>query len=102
MTYKCPVCGFDELTEPPELFTICPCCATELGNTDYDRTHAELRAEWLASGASWWDPGRNPPPGWSADKQLRRAKLYENPSWPLIESLCTAVMILERHRYPGK
>jgi len=61
MTYKCPVCGFDDLESAPELFTICPCCGTEFGNTDFDVAHEELRSRWLNQGAPWFDFGTQKP-----------------------------------------
>jgi hypothetical protein len=71
--HHCPVCGYNELQHAPELFTICPCCGTEFGNSDFGVSHEELRACWLARGAPWFDAGTPRPPAWSADKQLAKA-----------------------------
>ncbi|SRR6266540_2730000 len=69
--YICPVCGYNNLRYPPRDETICPSCYTEFGYDDATRSHAALRAEWLANGAHW--QGANvmqPPPGWNAYEQL--------------------------------
>lgn len=77
----CPVCGWDELEEPPynsygnASFEICPCCGTEFGYSDATTSHDELRRRWLDSGAVWQAPSRTPPPGWNAVAQLSRAGL---------------------------
>ena len=54
MTYKCPVCGYDEMEDPPTHYEICSCCGTEFQNDDYDVTHEELRARWIDAGAKWF------------------------------------------------
>ena len=73
MTYTCPVCGYDGMPDPPADFEICPCCGTEFGNDDFDATHEELRARWVAGGARWWYTPEAPPAGWDPSEQLRRA-----------------------------
>jgi len=70
MTYTCPVCGYNELEDPPNRFEICPSCGTEFGNDDYFNTHAELRQQWITSGAKWWSDCDSPPPDWSPVTQL--------------------------------
>ena len=70
-TYLCPVCGYDRLESPPQDWSICPCCLTEFGYSDYKRSHAALRAEWIANGAKWGDPSTPKPPHWNPIKQLR-------------------------------
>lgn len=52
--YTCPVCDYNKLSDPPTNFNICPSCGTEFDNDDYDKTHAELRAEWIKGGRKWW------------------------------------------------
>ena len=81
MRYICPVCGYPELSLPPEDYTICPSCGTEFGYDDFaltprdvDRRHAELRREWFERGASWFDPSTPPPLGWDPVEQLMRAR----------------------------
>lgn len=65
--YLCPVCGYDKLPEPPAHWSICSCCGTEFELDDFAKSHAELRAEWIANGCPWfsiystgktkdWDP----------------------------------------------
>jgi hypothetical protein len=73
MTYLCPVCGYDSLSDPPEAYMICPCCGTEFENDDEDLTHAELRQQWIAKSMAWWSPNTLPPPAWDPEKQLVRA-----------------------------
>lgn len=50
----CPVCAYPSLPYPPTDYHICPCCGTEFGNDDQDRTHHELREDWIACGAPWF------------------------------------------------
>lgn len=73
MTYLCPVCGYDQLREPPQDHSICPSCGTHFGYDDFTTSHQELRRRWIAAGARWWSSATPPPPGWSAREQLRRA-----------------------------
>jgi len=68
MTYRCPVCFFDELPYPPEDYHICPCCGTEFGNDDVEFSYAELRYNWVINGAHWFF--NQPPENWNAWKQL--------------------------------
>ena len=56
--YTCPVCSYYPMADPPRDWNICPCCGTEFGNDDYDRTHAELRAAWEAKGRPWFSRAR--------------------------------------------
>ena len=64
----CPVCAYPSLPFPPTNYYICPCCGTEFGNDDEDRTHAELRADWIAGGLPWFF--REPPVDWNPIWQL--------------------------------
>lgn len=77
MNYTCPVCGYAELQHAPELFTICPCCGTEFGNTDFDVSHEALRARRRSNGAPWFDPSTPKPASWSPQEQLSRAGFRE-------------------------
>jgi hypothetical protein len=78
-TYTCPVCGFAGLSEPhvditgSPTYSICPCCGVHFGADDMVKTHAELRALWVAQGAQWWSQNQPPPDGWDAEAQLRAA-----------------------------
>lgn len=82
--YKCPVCGFGGLDEPPydedgcASFNICPCCGTEFGNDDFRSSHEQLRADWFAKGMPWWSKG-GPPEGWDPRRQLSEAGLEDVP-----------------------
>src|SRR5437879_5687512 len=64
----CPVCAYPSLPFPPTNYYICPSCGTEFGNDDEDRTHAELRADWIARGAPWFF--KEPPVDWNPWWQL--------------------------------
>jgi hypothetical protein len=76
--YRCPVCGYSDLDEPPydkygcASFDICPCCGTEFGYHDATRSHAQLRQDWVTRGAPWFST-MPPPPDWSALEQLTAA-----------------------------
>ena len=75
--FTCPVCGFPGLHAPAyddkgcASFEICPCCWVEFGHEDARRSFAELRNDWIKSGKQW--KHGEPPPGWDADVQLRKA-----------------------------
>jgi hypothetical protein len=71
--YICPVCGYDQLEDPPTDYNICECCGTEFGYHDAHRSHAELRQRWIMAGMPWWDRRVAPPPGWNPVTQLSRA-----------------------------
>lgn len=72
MRYQCPVCGYDQLTHPPEDYTICPCCMTEFGNDDLDYTIEELRAQWVNNGLQWHSRVVARPRDWDPIRQLGR------------------------------
>jgi hypothetical protein len=88
--YTCPVCGFEELVDPPTEFSICPCCGTEFELDDAFATHAELRSVWLRNGAHWWSPVVDRPVGWDPYNQINN--LIEQT--PLSSVLRTAVLRL--------
>lgn len=71
--YICPVCTFDEMTEPPSDWNICPCCGTEFEYDDAKRSHEELRRIWVEGGAHWWS-GHRPPPLNAYARVLARLK----------------------------
>jgi len=79
--FRCPVCGFPELSEPPydkdgcSSFDICPSCGTEFGYTDATKPHSVLRRAWLNAGAHWSSKVTAPPENWDAFEQLRAAGL---------------------------
>lgn len=66
MNYICPVCGLDELTQPPydelgnESFDVCPCCLFEFGVDDLLHTFEEYREKWLSDGAKIKEEDWNP------------------------------------------
>jgi transcriptional regulator with XRE-family HTH domain len=75
MSYQCPVCGYDELTQPPENYSICDSCGTEFENDDFDRTHNELRSDWISRHMPWFSKSTLPPRNWSPYRQLIAADL---------------------------
>jgi hypothetical protein len=66
VTHTCPVCGFNDLNEPPYsrdghgLFEICPSCGFQFGVTDDDlgMSFREWRESWVAKGMPWSSKGR--------------------------------------------
>ena len=62
---------YPKMPYPPRDYHICPCCGTEFGNDDADRSHEELREEWLSAGARWFFG--NPPQHWNPLQQLLNA-----------------------------
>lgn len=42
------------MPDAPQDYNICPCCGTEFGNDDEQRTTAELRSYWVSTGAKWF------------------------------------------------
>lgn len=68
--YICPVCDYNQMTEPPEDFYICPCCGTEFGNDDFDTSHIELRKQWIDNGMKWFSRYTPKPFGWDAGEQI--------------------------------
>lgn len=74
----CPVCGFDELKEPPyskekePSYEICPCCGFEFGfDDDYsDRILSLFRQKWIEAGAKWFIAHKKPQ-DWDLNKQLQ-------------------------------
>jgi hypothetical protein len=73
MNYKCPVCGYNKMTRPPQDFYICPSCGTEFENDDTVFTHQELRDLWVEHGARWFSRATPKPPGWNPYIQLLSA-----------------------------
>src|SRR2546427_2528543 len=67
----CPVCGYNRLSEPPEDWSICPCCFTQFGYDDATRSHSELRRAWIVDGARWHSTATPRPKNWSASEQLK-------------------------------
>jgi hypothetical protein len=68
--HVCPVCGFNELEDPPESFTICPSCGTEFDYDDAFASYAELRARWIQGGPRWWSQLEAAPANWEPYIQL--------------------------------
>ena len=79
--YDCPVCGYDELYEPPRSaegggsYEICPSCGFQFGVSDEDKgiSYEEWRKRWIEGGMAWWSRrGRTRPADWNPSKQLER------------------------------
>lgn len=74
----CPVCGFDQLAEPPRNKTggasmeICACCGFQFGVTDDDQgvSYDAYRERWIADGMKWMSSGKKTPKGWNPQTQL--------------------------------
>lgn len=73
--HVCPVCAYPYMLDPPVETNICPCCGTEFGFDDFDRSHEQLRTEWLGRGAPWFSHATPPPILWDPIKQLAVAGL---------------------------
>jgi hypothetical protein len=69
--FTCPVCFYNHLEEAPRDYSICECCGTEFGNDDEMHSHGDLRAHWIAQGASWFFG--DAPVGWNPYVQLLSA-----------------------------
>jgi predicted RNA-binding Zn-ribbon protein involved in translation (DUF1610 family) len=77
-TNICPVCGYDELQEPPRNRTggasleICSSCGFQFGVTDDDKglTYDEYRQQWIETGMKWSSKGQKPRKDWNAQTQL--------------------------------
>ena len=80
--YSCPVCGYGQMSGPPENYNICPSCGTEFGYDDLSKSHRQLRNQWLASGANWFSLATPPPDFlWSGFLQVMEAGLpYDVPT----------------------
>jgi len=76
--YYCPVCGYDQLDEPPANHAICSCCGTHFGYHDVGHTWLELREIWLKNGAHWFSRAVPAPSGWNALEQLQKLSELEN------------------------
>jgi hypothetical protein len=70
--FYCPVCGYDQLDEPPANHNICSCCGTHFGYHDVGHSWAELRERWLLKGAPWFSHAISRPAQWNALEQLQR------------------------------
>lgn len=64
--HTCPVCAYDKLEVPPKDYYICPQCGVEFENDDYDRTHEQLRAGWIAAGRPFWRDMARDNPAWQS------------------------------------
>ena len=74
--HTCPVCGY-QMSRPPVDFSICPSCGTEFGYQDVGASFAELRKEWIGSGANWHSEVETQPKDWNPYLQLISAGLVD-------------------------
>jgi len=70
MSYQCPVCGYDRMSESPKDFAICPCCGVEFGYDDFECSHSELRSQWISKGMPWFSQYTLAPQNWNPYLQL--------------------------------
>jgi hypothetical protein len=81
--YPCPVCGYGQMSGPPENYNICPSCGTEFGYDDLSKSHRQLRNKWLASGAKWFSFATPPPDFyWNGFLQVTEAGLPYDAAMP--------------------
>ena len=78
MKYLCPVCGYNELDQPPNRYNICPSCGTEFDSDDLVLSHSELRKQWIDNGTRWWSEFVLPPNGWDPFGQLLNVISYKS------------------------
>jgi hypothetical protein len=78
MKNTCPVCGYQELSEPAynELknpsYEICTSCNYQFGYDDDSQhiTHDQWRQQWVAAGMPWRGKGKRQPLNWNPVQQL--------------------------------
>lgn len=70
MNYTCPVCGYNQLEDPPSHHEICPSCGTQFGYHDITKTNKQLRDRWIARGLHWHSKIESPPIAWNPYVQL--------------------------------
>lgn len=84
-SYMCPVCGYTGLPQAPwqgDLPSdyICPSCGIQFGYDDAGcngpagrrEIYKQSRNKWIQEGMRWFSKGREPPPGWDPERQLRQ------------------------------
>jgi hypothetical protein len=76
--YLCPVCGYDQLRDPPRSeaggsYEICPSCGFEFGVSDDDQgyTYAGWREKWVSCGMPW-NSVTPTPTNWNPSEQIKR------------------------------
>lgn len=79
MSFRCPVCGFPDLTKPPRnpvsggaSHEICPSCGYQFGYDDdlHEISYDAWRTAWEDAGKPWRS-SQPVPVGWDPDAQLR-------------------------------
>ena len=77
----CPVCGYDQLDEPPydeygfPSYEVCSCCGFEYGFDDGSRgyTFEKYRKEWIDKGYKYFNKLKEPPM-WGYTKLIEQLK----------------------------
>lgn len=103
VNFTCPICRYDKLTDPPADHEICPCCGTEFGEDDYDKTHETLRWNWIARGMPWFSRQTKPPANWNPETQLGISIRHSRPSamTPRLSDGYTTARLQYRVEAPG-
>jgi prolyl-tRNA editing enzyme YbaK/EbsC (Cys-tRNA(Pro) deacylase) len=85
MDHICPVCGYEELYEPPYdargcgSYEICPACGFQFGVDDdpeKEPAHRAWRLKWAKGGYPWFSSARKPPEGWTPEKPIARLRRF--------------------------
>ena len=80
----CPVCGYDDLSEPPydkynePSYEICPCCGFEFGYDDFYKhyTFKDFREKWIKEGAKLFNKERFSR-NWNESEMIKQLKNIE-------------------------
>lgn len=82
--YKCPVCGYPDLEEPPRdgngrpSFDICDCCGIEFGYEDCTEENIiKYRKKWIESDGEWFSKDSKPN-NWNMEQQLKNIDIKLN------------------------
>ena len=81
-THGCPICGYQQFVALEDNGSpsdeICPSCGSQSGYTYFSEVSDEhlenVRSDWVhKEKGKWWSSRVAPPPGWTAESQMRRA-----------------------------
>lgn len=72
----CPVCGYRDLVDAPVDYLVCPCCGTEFDYDDFEKSHKQLRREWIEGGYEWFSIFNEKPDNWNPKVQLENLGVY--------------------------
>lgn len=104
MRYKCPVCFYDNLEDPPSHHEICPSCGTQFGYHDATKSYEDLRKAWIASGLHWHSRVDDAPLGWNPYIQLTKgvSKTHTRSSKVTKTSAIKTVRLGDTQRQPQR